>query len=326
MSRERLSKILGEGVEVRWGKSFFGFSGDGEGDERGVTVAFEDGTSVRGRLVIGCDGSHSRVRRALLPAPAQHENTPVPVRLYGFTMRKRVDKTTVMRKLDPFVVTGTGSENNSFTFLSVMDGPGENEQYPDDYVYAVCISRPLTEEEQQQEVKKGREKQENGIGIAPTADEKTAAVEKIAYVWEEPFRSFILTSMPHGSKIKQLDLDDFLPPSPFPHSDLSARATLMGDALHTMTMYRGEGANHVIVDVQDFEEHVIPALKKEDTKEIVIHEALRAYEAAVVQRVRPAVLASRQACLDAHNWGRLIDESLGPSPLLTKREMFVSFP
>lgn len=43
---------------------------------------------------------------------------------------------------------------------------------------------------------------------------------------------------------------------------------------------------------------------------------LDGYEDAVVARARAGVLASRRACLDAHDWGRI-----GPgSPLLSRRE------
>ncbi|MBI2752475.1 MAG: flavin-dependent oxidoreductase [Betaproteobacteria bacterium] len=38
-----------------------------EQDGQGVTVRFEDGTSVRGAAAVGCDGMHSAVRRILYP-------------------------------------------------------------------------------------------------------------------------------------------------------------------------------------------------------------------------------------------------------------------
>jgi hypothetical protein len=41
-----------------------------------------------------------------------------------------------------------------------------------------------------------------------------------------------------------------------------------------------------------------------------------------VLRTRSAVLASRKACLDAHDWHGLTADS----PLLTKRQMQLEFP
>lgn len=318
VSRARLSDILGTGVNVEWGKVFSSVSQLEDGE--GVTVSFEDETRVRGWLVVGCDGSRSRVRRALFPVPERSENTAIPVRLYGFTMRKSVEEASVMRVIDPFVVTGTASRNGSFMFLSVLDGQGENALWPRDYVYAVCISRLLTVKEQEE-----RARRTGTGGKEATPEEKRTAVQEVVKDWADPFRTFILSSLPPGSSIKQLNLDDYRPPNPLPPTALASRATLMGDALHTMTMYRGEGANHVIIDVQDFEDIVIPVLKADlisNSHEKEISSALRKYEMKVISRTQPAVLASRQACLDAHDWSRLMDTSLGPSPLLTKREMF----
>lgn len=81
---------------------------------------------------------------------------------------------------------------------------------------------------------------------------------------------------------------------------------------------RGEGANHAIVDVLDFAKMVTPHLKGDASR---LREALDEYEAGVVKRTRPAVLAARQACLDAHDWPSITPSS----PLLTKREMYMTY-
>jgi hypothetical protein len=80
---------------------------------------------------------------------------------------------------------------------------------------------------------------------------------------------------------------------------------------------RGEGANHVIFDVKDFVERVIPVLNSDGD----LRPALGEYERAVIARTRPAVLASRRACLDAHEWKRISKLS----PLLTKRMPYIEF-
>ena len=49
--------------------------------------------------------------------------------------------------------------------------------------------------------------------------------------------------------------------------------------------------------------------------------ALQEYQQSVNKRALPAVLASRQACLDAHNWVNLTPES----PLLTRRQMILDY-
>jgi hypothetical protein len=88
---------------------------------------------------------------------------------------------------------------------------------------------------------------------------------------------------------------------------------------------RGEGANHAIVDVLDLVELVISQLPSPDSATPIAAVDLRAaldrYEDRVVGRTRPAVLASRQACIDAHQWSRINEKS----PLLSRRMMNLEF-
>lgn len=82
---------------------------------------------------------------------------------------------------------------------------------------------------------------------------------------------------------------------------------------------RGEGANHAIVDVLGLKEKVLlQAVESNcDTRK---HD-LRGFGEDLVARTRPAVLASRKACLDAHDWQALTPDS----PLLSRRQMIVDF-
>ena len=84
---------------------------------------------------------------------------------------------------------------------------------------------------------------------------------------------------------------------------------------------RGEGANHAIVDVLEFSQKVTSVLDPCTAAEVELRAALDAYEELVVRRTRPAVLASRKACLDAHVFGNINSTS----PLVSKRQMYVDF-
>lgn len=83
------------------------------------------------------------------------------------------------------------------------------------------------------------------------------------------------------------------------------RVTLAGDSAHAMTMFRGEGANHGILDAA----LLVDALAKVHSGELTQREAVEAYEAELRPRARVAVLKSRQAAFDAHNWEQLTEDS-----------------
>lgn len=92
---------------------------------------------------------------------------------------------------------------------------------------------------------------------------------------------------------------------------------------------RGEGANHAVVDVLDFAARVTPHLMEVDSahesgkpaQRKQLREALDDFEESLVQRTRPAVLAARRACMDAHDWPRITSSS----PLLTRREVHMRY-
>lgn len=82
---------------------------------------------------------------------------------------------------------------------------------------------------------------------------------------------------------------------------------------------RGEGANHAILDVLDFKNKILPDLVLSQNERVERWD-VRDYAEGIVKRTRPAVMASRQACLDAHDWERISPSS----PLLTRRQMFLN--
>jgi 2-polyprenyl-6-methoxyphenol hydroxylase-like FAD-dependent oxidoreductase len=61
VSRQRLRKVLAEGLQIRWGKKFVGL----EEVDGGVKVGFEDGSEEVVDYVLGTDGPGSRVRESL---------------------------------------------------------------------------------------------------------------------------------------------------------------------------------------------------------------------------------------------------------------------
>lgn len=65
VNRRTLRQILATGLddELHFGRTAVGF----EADDEGVTLFLDDGSSVRGDVLVGADGIHSRIREQLLP-------------------------------------------------------------------------------------------------------------------------------------------------------------------------------------------------------------------------------------------------------------------
>ncbi|CAH0027739.1 unnamed protein product [Clonostachys rhizophaga] len=302
VSRQKLRELLATGLDIQWGKSFSGLQQDGQS----VTALFEDGSSTTGRLLVACDGAQSRVRKELFPE--QNNLHEIPVRMIGVKLHPSPEKVQVLRRLDPFFLQGTCSKNDSFVYLSLLEAPEATQgDGSGRYVYQMCISWPY---------RPGFLGNESPLDVPASQSERYRLLRQIASTWAEQFQS-IAYEFPEGEEIKDLVPRDFPPPRTLRSK---GRSVLMGDAIHAMAMYRGEGANHSILDVDDFVEALGSKLK-ESLKLGDLRASLDVYESAVVDRARPGVLASRQACLDAHNWSRISTES----PLLTKREMKLQF-
>lgn len=81
---------------------------------------------------------------------------------------------------------------------------------------------------------------------------------------------------------------------------------------------RGETANHGIADIRVFLEQFLPE-NHSSYSPLSLEEKIAAYELEMIERTRPAVLRSRQACLLAHDYASVASES----PLIAKRAMVV---
>ena len=62
VSRRRMRKLCSEGIDVRYGTAFQ----DATFEDGKVQAIFENGEVVEGDLLVGCDGTRSRVREVLL--------------------------------------------------------------------------------------------------------------------------------------------------------------------------------------------------------------------------------------------------------------------
>ncbi|KAH0331257.1 FAD/NAD(P)-binding domain-containing protein, partial [Aureobasidium melanogenum] len=123
-----------------------------------------------------------------------------------------------------------------------------------------------------------------------------------------PCLKHVIDDIAEGTPVLEILLADW---EPVPWTN-SGYVTLAGDAAHPMTMFRGEAANHGILDVHD----LWKTLKLVYRNGGNMRDAIRGYGERMMTRATDAILKSRVACEDAH--GDSVDEN---SPLVTERTM-----
>lgn len=85
-NRRRLEALLREGLDIRWEHEVAGFiPSTGSGED--IVVGFSNGVETHGRLVVGADGAHSRVR-AVVSASTKFRILPYAV----YKGKRRLDR------------------------------------------------------------------------------------------------------------------------------------------------------------------------------------------------------------------------------------------
>ncbi|KAL4947410.1 hypothetical protein BDW69DRAFT_178446 [Aspergillus filifer] len=320
VNRERLRGALLQGIEshVHWGRKVEGVQLDDDSDGKPRVLYRQTDSEPQGdrpdevqlsapfNLIIGAEGPKSRIRQFL--CPESYENTPLPVRFTGVSVSLTRDEIAPLRRLDPLLFQGTHPDSGVFFWFSMLDAPDPEQEAKGGqealYKVQLGISWPVRNED---------------TDCVPA--ENAARLENMKRRAEGfvPFLYEVIQSIPEGTEVIEVTLADWEGP---PASDdlgngkgwdnHDGRVILIGDAAHAMTMYRGEAANHGILDVY----HLISAIEKiesgQDRKS-----AITEYEDEMQERGRNAVRLSRKACLEAHEW-----ESLGVgSAILAGRKL-----
>ncbi len=313
VSRERLRSLMLQGLDVEWERKLV----DVKKGSGGVVAVFENGTEVKGAVLMGCDGANSNVRK--LCHPDTYRNDQLPVRFIGAGVRYTETEIRELRKLDPFFLQGSNPSTDAFLWFSFLDTPTDpdpsgTKTEDDKYYCQIMTSWPY---------RSGFLGHSDPIEMPETRAEQLRWMKTLAKDWTEPFHSLIM-NIPDGEndcEIMPVYLADWLPRRT---TAFDGRVVLLGDAAHTMVMFRGEGANHAIVDVSMALDHIVPLIKSSGgnrSDDALWKKAVEDYEREMIERSELAVMASRQACIDAHDYKRLDDKS----PLVRRRLMRADF-
>lgn len=263
---------------VKWSKRLV----DIETIEDGVVAMFDDGTEAKGSVLVGAEGSNSKTRQIL--RPDAYRNYQLPVRFVGVSIDMSAEQVKPLRSLDPLLFQGSHPETGVFLWVSMLDVP---DKATSKFLYRVQINLSWTVRNIEDEVPNDR-------------TQRLQQMKARASGFHPSLKS-ALDGIPDGTEVLEIKLADW----PCQEWDGRGCITLAGDAAHAMTMYRGEAANHGILDAYE----LLKRLQSVQNGEHSLGMALEFYEQGMRERTAAAVLLSRQACLDAHDFNGLNEKS-----------------
>lgn len=277
ISRIDLRQTLLEGLDdiVHFGKKFVGFDDTPKGK---VVARFEDGTTATGDLLVGADGANSYVRARLLP----------------YTRRVETGVMAVSGKI------GLNEQVRALTPPAIFRGPTLMLGPRGCFLFANAM-------EYEDPVVSGGGLKPNRCGI-PSGDRGeyvmwgfSARREKFAPFLngdssdEEVLKTMVLTLMrdwdpglrwivQNSSPISTFSVKTAIPVPAWE----TRNVTLLGDALHNMTPFRGMGANVALRDAAALRRGLVNVVRGE----LPLLESLAGYEREMIKYGFRAVRSS----------------------------------
>jgi 2-polyprenyl-6-methoxyphenol hydroxylase-like FAD-dependent oxidoreductase len=213
IDRNELRRALLTNINVQWNKRFVLYTVS----DNGVEAHFEDGTSVHGTILIGCDGTKSLVRAQLIPEFQRNDLRIISV---AGTVEQSDDLKKIQEITKDSLVRIFGKQGHTLLIL------------PFQQLWMWSLSWPEKESHEEmnislnQLIDKARENFND--------DEIVRLIERCSPSdLISPYRLY------SASCLKQ---------NPFPNHP---RITLLGDAAHPMTTHAGKGANTAFADAFD---------------------------------------------------------------------------
>ena len=263
-SRITLRQVLLSGLDnVQFGKTFSRY--EEQGDQ--ILAHFEDGSSARGDVLVAADGGGSRVRRQFLPH-AQRVDTGVAAiagKIFLDTAQDRIAR----RLLDGISLVAARGGYGLFVAIQEMNGSTIGSVGANDPAFAGAGNIfENTRSYLMWALSANRAKFAVPDLEGADAPVLAAAASRPMAGWSRAFRDLVDLSDP--TTLSCLSIRTSVPVAPW----RAGRVTLLGDAIHAMTPYRGVGANVAIKDAVRLKR----ALTAAHHGERDLSEAIRTYE------------------------------------------------
>ncbi|KAI8627206.1 FAD/NAD(P)-binding domain-containing protein [Xylariaceae sp. FL1651] len=282
LNRLLFRKWLATQIPIQWGKRLQRV----EEGEKQVTVHFEDGTSASGDLLVGADGVNSVVREHMLGRPnAEVLNSVKLACIWGETT---LSGDAMERQLS-LGHSAYGLASKSLGFVVFVGLNKVNEDLSGDYYWLITWDDDNID------------KPDHWLRHASQAA-KHDHVLKITESLDPEFREIFQLTPVDGIVTKVTVYRDAeilsLP---------VGKVTLVGDAVHPMTPFRGEGGMHAIRDALNLS-RALSYINIYDSN--LTQSTLESYQREILERGHKAVALSRnahennkEANSTIHSWG-----------------------
>ncbi|KAI2466939.1 putative monooxygenase [Annulohypoxylon bovei var. microspora] len=288
-NRLRLRKWLVSHIPVQWGKILVKV----EKVDNEVRVHFEDGTEATGGILVGADGVNSVVREHILQRSNKEllKIVPATVVIGETTMSGECFERQLSLGHSCFVKSGQDSGYFLFVGLAQANQDGSSGQY---YWFTIEKDEDAGREDHRLRSGSQAEKLEHALKLTSALEPKFTEVVRAtpaSGIWN------------HSLIFRDIEIED-LP---------AGRITLLGDAAHSMTPFRGEGGVHAIRDALNLGK-ALAQLKSNESGEI--EAVLGSYQKEMLERGVAAVRKSRHAQTvnsagggETFAWGRFAVEA-----------------
>jgi 2-polyprenyl-6-methoxyphenol hydroxylase-like FAD-dependent oxidoreductase len=283
VSRIALRSILLEGLDpiIHFGKKFIAFEDAPDGS---ITARFEDGSTATADVLIGADGASSRVRAQFLPYAERVETGIVAVS--GKVALDEEVRTATPQAIfqGPTLILGP---RGCFLFASAVEYREAREsRHASSKGMEGPAARDPRRYDSEEYVMWGFSARREAFVSAnletASGEDLKAAVALLINDWHPAFRE--LVTMTDASTVITFPVKTSVPIPPWK----TGKVTLLGDALHNMTPFRGIGANTALRDAVRLRQ----SLSAVDRGEIDLIQSLATYERGMVEYGFQAVRAS----------------------------------
>jgi salicylate hydroxylase len=268
VSRITLRQVLLSGLDdvVHFGKTFTSYETRADGR---VVAHFEDGTRAEGDILVAADGGCSRVRRQLLPQAERIDTGVVGIAGKVFldaANRRRIAPTL----LDGMALIAAKGGLGLFVALQELSGETAAGVGGND---ASLAGAPLFDNTRSYLMwaLSGRRDAFGLDGERPDGATLSVAAARAMARWAPGLRDLVTLS--DASTLSCLPIRTSRPVGPWP----TGRVTLIGDAIHAMTPYRGIGANIALKDAVGLRDALVAA----QCGEKPLIDAINGYESAM---------------------------------------------